>query len=157
MTRDIFKDFTSISLWNMNESDFDLMLNEQNLLSILDLECPKSSEMLDVISNFSKFNKNIRWLLYGNDLNRTLSRLSSHSINIDSMILLVIKNDEKYDIFHIRCPALQRNGLMFVDYVGNFTNYLKYENPFLKVNYQLHGIALRVAICVSFVRFFDYF
>lgn len=80
------------------------------------------------------------------------------NINIESRVLLVVHEDIlKYQIYHIKCPALQRNGLMFVTAVGNFTETqgLIYENPFKKIDFLMHATVLKIATCVKYLIFIE--
>lgn len=132
------------------------MMTEYNLMIVLDLECQKSADVLNIASEIRMFNKKVEWILFGSRLNDSLSLVTDQNINIDAKILLVVKNQEEFQFYHIRCPALNRNGLMFVNSMGNYSeerqlpNRLMYNNPFNFVNYTLHATILRIAICVSF-------
>lgn len=125
---------------------------------VLDLECEKSAEVLNLTSNLNLFNKKIEWILLGSSPNNSLYLIAEQNINIDAKVLFIVKGEQEfeyYDIFHVKCPALRRNGLMFVNSVGNYSeqryiaNRLKYDNPFSFANYSLHATVIRIAICVS--------
>ncbi|XP_063706304.1 glutamate receptor U1-like [Culicoides brevitarsis] len=123
------------------------------MMFVLDLECARSEELLAQASTLRRFNKKVEWILFGKDFNESLALIGDLNINVDAKILLIItENEFQAKIYHIRCPALQRNGLMFVDTVGNFTkNQLIYKNPFETINYKLHSTILRVAICLPHI------
>uniref|UniRef100_A0A336M5B3 CSON010891 protein n=1 Tax=Culicoides sonorensis TaxID=179676 RepID=A0A336M5B3_CULSO len=150
--RDLSIELTSISLWNVDESEnaISLMLNEDNLMLFLDMECNKTVEILNFASDMWLFNKKIKWILHGNDFNVTMSQLKELNINIDARILLVTPDSSGLNVNHFRAPALPRNGLFFIENVGNLTSSgkFKYENPFVVFDSNLHGTILRVAICV---------
>lgn len=122
-----------------------------NLLVVFDLDCINTKEVLKHASEFNFFNKKRKWLFFGGDVNTAKELLLAENLNIDSRILLVVNEDRfKHQIFYVKTPALQKNGLMFLNVVGNFTESkgLAFEDPFDMIDYSMYGTPLKIVICV---------
>lgn len=116
------------------------------------MSCQNTKDILRVASELNFFNKKRKWLLIGSDFDSSKEILMDENLSIESRILLVTYEDGlRYQIYHIRSPALQRNGLMFITVVGNFSasKGLSYVSPFEKMNFSMHETQLKVATSVS--------
>lgn len=119
---------------------------------VLDMSCRKTKRVLGVASKFNFFNKKRKWLLIGSDVDSSKNLLMDENLSVESRILLATYDDGlNYHIYHCRSPALQRNGLMFISVVGNFskTKGLIYASPFERINFSMHGTPLKVATSVG--------
>lgn len=102
-------------------------------------------------SELNFFNKKRKWLLIGSDFDSSKEILMDENLSIESRILLATSEDGlRYQIYHIRSPALLRNGLMFVSIIGNFSQSkgLSYVSPFEKINFSMNETQLQVATSV---------
>lgn len=140
---------TSVKVYNCFENLSSV--NEYNVLVILNLKDGRSTHFLSTASNLRLFNGRTKWLIFGEDVDTSLNVLKTQNINVDSKILLVIPSAySPYLIYHIRSPALQRNGLLYVNEVGSYSNQdiLNFQDPFQRVNYSMDAIVLKIATSV---------
>lgn len=130
---------------------------KMSLIVIFDLGCVNSHKILKNASDLAFFNKNTKWFLFSLNYNSTLTILKQLEINIDARMLLFIRKNPVYSIFHIRCPALRRNGVIYVNPIGNYSTLkgINLKDPFLNINYTMDGIFMNVAMSVSF-NFFHF-
>lgn len=149
------KKFRFIEVINIDEDKPYESPLELSFIVILDLTCGKSQKVLSEASKTKLFNKKTKWLLFSHNLNDSMAALKDLDINIDAMMLLLVKRnkDRAYTIFHLRSPALKRNGVMYVNLIGNYTNQrrLKLDDPFKCINFTLDGIFMKVGFSVSFL------
>lgn len=128
---------------------------DYNKILVIDADCEYSRNIFNSTSNLNLFKGHTKWLFFGRDLNQILVLLKGQNINIDSKILVIVSKDkEKYEIYYLKTPALQRNGLIQVRLTGNYTPKvgLFYENPFNVIDYSMNGTVLKVTTCVRFFR-----
>lgn len=149
------KKFRSLEVINIDEDKPYEHQLELSFIVILDLMCGKSQKILTEASKTKLFNKKTKWLLFSHNLNESMAALKDLDINIDARMLLLVKRnkDRACMIFHLRSPALKRNGVIYVNLIGNYTTQrgLKLNDPFQYLNYTLDGIVMRVGFSVSFI------
>lgn len=135
----------------MASLDIKSFSREYNQLTVFDVDCENSANVFNLTSNLNLFKTYTKWLFFAKDLNQTRAFLMQQNINIDSKILVILSiPEEKYEIFHLKAPALQRNRLVDVKLTGNFSmkKGLFYEDPFVTVDYSMNETLLRVTTCV---------
>lgn len=146
---------SSLELYNIDDlDDFFSFKYCDDLTVLMDLKCSNISSLLQMASELNFFNSTRKWIFIGDeDLNVSISYISTLNINIDSHITLLQEQENgNFDVYHIGSPSLGRSNIFEVDLVATYFEahgILKHEKLQKFVKKDLQGIRLIVAIAVN--------
>lgn len=137
----------------------------------VDLDCPESLKVLQALSERRFFNASRRFVLFNEPgtLNASLNLLGQQDINVNSEMLLVIRegdletedvlkvNEVEYKIYQISSPGTRNGGRLRAVKVGNVSSKGHLSLRRHKPNYDFEGTVASVAINVRIAHSFHHF
>uniref|UniRef100_A0A182N505 Uncharacterized protein n=1 Tax=Anopheles dirus TaxID=7168 RepID=A0A182N505_9DIPT len=149
---------------DMNKKRGSLMLQKHSVSSagsrngiITNMECSRIEQLFEESSLNSYFNASFHWLIFGgHDRDRADFLMRKQNINIDSIIMLALRDSENhYRIFDVYGTVKRRGGKVTLNHLGiKSSNTTLPSSTYTQRN--LHGIKLKAVVSLILAHSWRY-
>lgn len=127
-----------------------------NLGVSVDLDCPATEKLFEVVSNNEYFNASYYWLMFANgSLEESACLLSKQNLNIDAKVTLVVDQRVQhnvFDVYDVFSPAIKRGAALNTTLMGNWSHEGGFTITVNQTEYERRidfaGISLKTAVLV---------
>ncbi|XP_021710131.1 glutamate [NMDA] receptor subunit 1 [Aedes aegypti] len=125
-----------------------------NLGVSVDLDCPATEKLFEVVSNNEYFNASYYWLMFANgSLEESACLLGKQNLNIDAKVTLVVDQRVQhnvFDVYDVFSPAIKRGAALNTTLMGNWSHEGGFTITVNQTEYERRidfaGISLKTAV-----------